>query len=321
MNQKIQKMFQIVAILLVIVALSMVGFLVYSKLIENNETSNVYATTITIIDNQSSGDIVIDEEILSQSVGIMEDKEEDIIELYNKFKAINEDTVAYLRIRNSNMNFPVVQSNTVCSTHHVVDNCYYLYRDIYKRSAVNENAIQFVEANNVIGNTIKDFDQNTVIYGHTWSNSEKNGKAARIGDPVDKQFGQLVSYTDMEWLKSHSVVELTTGVEKTYWIPQFVVYTDCIKTTYPNGFNFIKRTLNNSDIQKLYDRSVIVNPDTVDVDTDKFLLLSTCNYKYGSSKINRFIVVFKYIEADNYYDALEISKTITYEVHENVVDW
>ncbi len=310
------------SITLMVIAICMV-LLVCS--IEGKEEEIVedvkYGTNITIITNNTEQ---IDDEIVKQSVGLAEDNEEDVIDLYNKFNKVNEDTVAYLRIRNSNINFPVVQQHTVCETHNIVDNCYYLYRDIYKRTAVNDTAIQFMDANNYVSPTIAGFDQNTVIYGHTWTNSEKNGQAPRIGDAQDKQLGQLVSYTDMEWLNNHLVLEFTTGVERTYWVPQYIVYTDASRTYYPDGFNYFKRTLNQEDIEKLYDRSVVVNTDEVDLDTDKFMILSTCNHKYRNPEmtgINRFIVVFKYIDADSYSEALEIAVNMTYEQHDNVVDW
>ena len=77
----------------------------------------------------------------------------------------------------------------------------------------------------------------------------------------------------------HKVVELTTGEEITYWIPQFVVYTDCSKTDYPQGFN------------------------------------------YGNQKYNRFLVIFKNIKADNYFEALDIANNNLYLTHQNIVDW
>lgn len=278
-------------------------------------------TTIQVIEKDSSLDI--DDTILSESVGSIDpvDTEESLIDLYNKFHEINTDVVAYLRIRDSNINLPVAQQHTVCYKHNVVDNCYYLYRDIYKRTAVNDTAIQFMEANNIVSQTIDKFDQTTIIYGHTWSNNERNGKEVRIGNPDDKQFDQLVSYTDMDWLNSHRVLEFTTGTEVTYWVPQYVVYTDASKTTNPSGFNYGKRTLNQDDIDTMYNRSVIINPDTVDLENDKLLLLSTCNSKYENDGTNRLVVLFKYIEAEDYFDALDKAEDITYQNHDIMVDW
>lgn len=277
------------------------------------------STNNVIIYNAISTEI--DLNLLDRSVGYEEDLEEDIVKLYNDYKSINDDVVCYLRIRNSTMNFPLVQSHKVCTSHNIVDNCYYLYRDIYKRNAVNTNAISFVEANNKIGTAIKDFDQNTIIFGHTWSNSERNGAAPRIGNSSDKQLGQLVSYTDMSWLKEHLVLELTTGVERTYWVVQNVAYTDCIKVSNPDGFNYMKRNLSLDDLELFKMRSVIYNSEDGLVDTDKFLTLSTCNYKYGRDGTNRFVVVFKHISASSYNEALEMAKELEYIEQENMVDW
>lgn len=317
MNFRLIGKLKYISLLFFLIALVMViyVFIVYGQ--RDSLLTNVYGTDILLVDSVSE----VDTDLLDKSTGFIETEEDDIIQLYQKYKSINDDTVAYMRIRGSTMNFPIVQQHTICSTHNIVDNCYYLYRDIYKKTAVNTSAIQFMDANNDVFEKISDFDQNTVIYGHTWSNSEKNGRLARIGDESDKQFGQLVSYTDMDWLKSHSILEYTTGTERTYWIVQYVTYTDCMKSGNEDGFNYIKRTLSSDDIQKIYDRSVILNNSSVDVENDKFLLLSTCNYKYGTNKINRFIVLFKYIEADSYMEAYEKSQSVEFITHENVVDW
>lgn len=320
---KIDKILRFVSIIMVLIAVVFI-FLSFSNKKDNSAVLDVDETTnkgsITIIKDNLSDSTELKEEIIKESVGKTEDHEGNLISLYDRFKSINEDVVAYLRIRNSNLIFPIVQSKVFCSTHRMIDNCYYLYRNIYKESAVNETAIQFMEANNNVGKKIEDFDQNTIIFGHTWSNNEKNGKTRRIGDENDMQFDQLVSYTDMGWLNEHKVVELTTGEEITYWIPQFVVYTDCSKTDYPQGFNYGKRTLNSDDIKLLKDRSVIINSNDV-TEEDKLLLFSTCNYKYGSEKYNRFLVVFKNIEASDYFDALDIANQNVYLNHENIVNW
>lgn len=280
-------------------------------------------TTITIIGESSYKDKqqLVDNEILEESTGSNLDFDSELVEKYSQFKTINSDVVGYIRIRNSNLNFPFLQQSQICSEHNIIDNCYYEFRDIYGRSAINSTAISFVDGRNNITENIEDFDQNTIIYGHTWGNNEKNGKTTRIGDPNDKQFDQLVSYTDWDWFNSHLVLEMNTGNENSYWIPQFVVYTDATMDGYPKGFDYFKMTLNEDDINKLYDRSVIVNPDKVNLDTDKLLTLSTCNYKYSNSKVNRFVVVFKYIEDSTYNDALETAKSIAYESHNNIVDW
>lgn len=309
----------VIALIMLVIAVIVVCIAIRtsSKFIKVDDINNS-------IDIEYSAEVVeVNDDILAESVGTEApvDTEESLIDLYNKFYSINNDVVAYMRIRESNINLPVAQQHTVCSKHNTIDNCYYLYRDIYKRSAINNTAIQFMEANNKVGKTISEFDQTTIVYGHTWSNNERRGKEVRIGDPNDTQFDQLVSYTDMDWLDKHRVLEFTTGDEITYWVPQYVMYTDAVKRTNPNGFNYSKRTLSPDDIQIMIDRSVIVNQTEVNLDTDKLLILSTCNSKYENDGTNRLVVVFKYIEADNYADAVEAASHIKYQPHDIVVDW
>lgn len=318
-KNKLNWLYVIIAILFIILCIVTAVMFSQLKPVKSGAFNNRADTNKVIIINNK----VSDKEIVDAAVGnVTKDESDRLIDLYNKFKNINDDTMMYIRIRGTNIDLPVVTQREICSEHNKLDNCFYLYRNIYKNTAVNETAVAFVDCSNCITEDVNDFDKNTTVYGHTWRRQEGWGEAPRIGDPTDYQFAQLVSYTDLDWLHKHKVLELNTGGEDTYWIPQFVVYTDCVSSENPDGFNYAKRYHTAEDIDMLYNRSVIVNNTPVNRETDKLLTLSTCNYKYTNDNTTRFIVVFKLIQANNYEEALEAAnKQATYIQKQNDTSW
>ena len=72
-------------------------------------------------------------------------------EAFDKLLSINNDTRAWLRLNNTNVNYPIVQSS---------DNDFYLNHDYNKD--FNSNGWIFIDYRN----NMNDLDQNTIIYGH-----------------------------------------------------------------------------------------------------------------------------------------------------------
>lgn len=301
----------VIAILLVITAIVLMGEL-------NTPNGIITAYKNNKIVEDSNGDIYEPMVLRSTGNNIKEEEQESsLLDSYNIYKGLNEDTIAYLRIRETTMDFPIVQQHSKCSTHHVVDNCYYLYRDILKRRAVNPTAVVFADCGNVISKTASKLDGNTVIYGHNWDNNEDKGKKLRLSDPKDVQFAQLLGYTNLEWLQDHPILELNTGGETSYWSPAYVFYTDSLGPTAEDGFNYFKRVFTSEDIDVMKSRSVIYDENGLDTTKDKSLTLSTCSYKYGRRKDLRFVTVFKLLDADTYESALELASDINYTINDN----
>ena len=97
-----------------------------------------------------------------------------INELFKSLLDINKDTVGWLKINNTNIDYPVVQTT---------DNEYYLNNDFehYK----NYNGWIFADYRN----NMEDLDENTIIYGH---NKYLN----------ETMFGSLNKVLDDEWLNN-----------------------------------------------------------------------------------------------------------------------
>lgn len=141
--------------LLIIVLLEVVVF-ISVKL--NNDKTNKNIDEIQEIANNM--DTTYDEFDLNKSdQDISNDEEQEIINAYNtkyeesfdKLMSINSDTKAWLKVNNTNINYPIVQSS---------DNDFYLNHDFNKDS--NSNGWIFIDYRNNIDN----MDQNTIIYGH-----------------------------------------------------------------------------------------------------------------------------------------------------------
>lgn len=166
--------------------------------------------------------------------------------VFSELKKINKDTVAWVKVNNTKIDYPVVQSS---------DNEYYLSRDFYKKS-------------NVYGWVFMDFrnktsilDQNTIIYGH----QDRHGL----------MFTTLNEALKPSWYKNsdNQIIELNTP-NKLYKFKIFSVYiTDPVTDYLVTNFNDKDRYtnfLNNLVKKSIYNFGVNVDKD------DKILTLSTC---------------------------------------------
>ena len=166
--------------------------------------------------------------------------------VFSELKKINKDTVAWIKVNNTKIDYPVVQSS---------DNEYYLNRDFYKKS-------------NVYGWVFMDFrnktsilDQNTIIYGH----QDRHGL----------MFTTLNEALKPSWYKNsdNQIIELNTP-NKLYKFKIFSVYiTDPVTNYLVTNFNDKDRYtnfLNNLVKKSIYNFGVNVDKD------DKILTLSTC---------------------------------------------
>lgn len=99
---------------------------------------------------------------------------------FNKLLKINSETVGYITVKNTNISYPVVQHS---------DNSYYLKKDIYKKK--NSMGWIFMDYRN----DAKNFDFNTIIYGHNMRN--------------ETMFGTLKNVLDASWRKNEENMIIT----------------------------------------------------------------------------------------------------------------
>ena len=170
-------------------------------------------------------------------------------------KRINPDTVGWIWVNGTNVNYPVVQTN---------DNSYYLSHDFYKHSYYSG----WIFAD--YRNNFDTFGRNTIIYGH----NSLNGK----------MFSSLTWVLNDGWFndESHHYIELSTENSNSVW-QIFSVYTFEPEVYYLTT-GFTDETYD-TFLKTISSRTIYNFNNDVDI-TDKILTLQTC-----TNSGNRRIVI------------------------------
>mgnify|MGYP004518416047 FL=1 len=183
---------------------------------------------------------------------------------FNDLLNTNKDTVAWLNVSGTNINYPVVQT---------VDNSYYLSHAFDK--TLNKAGWVFMDYRN----NANTFDQNTIIYAH----SRYDGT----------MFGSLKTILTSSWYKNKDnyIIRMSTPKENTMWQ---------IFSTYiiPKESYYITPNFKNNDdyatfLKTIKERSEEEFSGTVNTN-DKILTLSTCKDNFG----NRVVMHAKLIKKE-----------------------
>lgn len=223
------------------------------RLLDWNKDNNKTNDNINKISNTKTEEIKDDEN--TELISTPDDKESDYW-YYITFPLIkvdftelikkNEDTVGWINVNNTNINYPVVQST---------DNNYYLTHSYDKKE--NEAGWVFLDYRNN-----KDFtSKNNIIYAHS---------------RLDKtMFGSLSKVLKQSWYKdkSNHIIRLSTPTEDSLW-QIFSVYvikeeTYYITTSWPSDTEYLD-FLNTIKERSKYNFNTELNTN------DKILTLSTC---------------------------------------------
>lgn len=185
-------------------------------------------------------------------------------QVFEKLLSINQDTVGWLTVNNTKINYPVVKAN---------DNDYYLKRDFNQ----NKNSMGWIYMD--YRNSINVMSQNTIIYGHNI-----NGGL---------MFGSLRYTLNESWYKktTNQIITFNTLNQNMKW-QIFSIYKVGVTNDYLYAnFNTDEEYLSFVDMIKsrsIYDFNVTINKD------DYILTLSTC---YGTGK-QRLVVHAKLITTE-----------------------
>lgn len=184
--------------------------------------------------------------------------------VFEKLLEINPDTVGWLTLNNTNIDYPVVKQK---------DNNYYLKRDYYQNK--NRHGWIFMDYRN----NIDELDKNTIIYGHNLANQ--------------KMFGTLRYALNSYWYKKtkNQIITFNTTKENMRWqifsIYTTPVVTDYLETEFKSDGDYL------SFLTMLSKRSIYDFNQTFSAD-DKILTLSTCS----NGTKNRLVVHAKLIKED-----------------------
>lgn len=234
-------------ILITIIQIILIGCIIWSSiyiikwLYENKKTNNMQNKIKTAVTIDKQNGYKIDFEELEKQ---------------------NKDIVAWLRVNNTNVDYPVVQAT---------NNDYYLHHSFDKTQ--NSAGWIFLDYKNKLDGT----DKNLIIYGH----NRKDGS----------MFGTLGKALNEEWYKNeqNQQIEFITKNEKNiykifsiYQIPDEDYY---ITTTFNNNEEYLN-FLNKIKSRSIYNFNVNLDENT------QILTLSTC----GASNKNRVVIHAKKLQ-------------------------
>ena len=184
---------------------------------------------------------------------------------FNELKALNSDTVGWIKVEGTIVNYPFVQSK---------DNNYYLRRSYDK--TYNTGGWIFLDYRNNINN----LGRNNIIYGHDRKD--------------DSMFGSLSNVYTKSWQnnKNNHIIKISTEKENTMW-QIFSIYhlpatSDYIRTSFSSDQDF-------QNFINLISNRTMYNFGTKATVNDKILTLSTC---YGSSGKERTVIHAKLIKRE-----------------------
>ena len=254
------KMFSAIIIFIIGVGLVTLMLDYYVQFKDNNKIEKELIDINKIIDNASSNNSV-DGNVTD--VDFIDDREEETTtkkvgssyssayyinysQIFEELLKKNTDTVGYLSVNNTKINYPVVQAST---------NSYYLNRDFNKRK--NSMGWIFMDYRN----DAKELNKNTIIYGH----NIKQGI----------MFGTLKYALNSSWYKkeSNQVITFNTPTKNMKWrifsIYRIPATEDYLKTEFESDEEYME-FLNMLKNRSIFNFNVELN------ESSKILTLSTC---------------------------------------------
>ena len=230
-------------VMLIVFLFSLIKVIMW--IIDNNNTNDIIkkvANTYEISEKSYDNEVIINENEKDIYFDYMKLKFIDVD--INKLKTFNQDTIGFIKVMGTNINYPFVQT---------LDNDYYLNRS-YDKTYNNAGWIFLDYRNNEFN------DKNTIIYGH-----------GRINGTM---FGSLKDTLKSSWQnnKDNYIIKISTEKENSIWqifsVYKIATTSDYLQTTFSdNEFE--------SFISLIKGRSSY-NFETNVTNEDKVLTLSTC---------------------------------------------
>lgn len=238
-----KKIIKISVVILLIGIMLISSYFIYKNMQEDKEQEEIFEELENIVTTNETNE--------------EKEQQEDNVNL-NKLYKINNDIVGWLKIENTNINYPVMQTKDRPD--------YYLRKNFYKEYSVF--GTPYIDENCDIEN-----GNNLIIYGH-----HING---------NKMFGELENYKNEEYYNKHKFIKFYTLNEKAEYeiisVFKTTVYND-------NGFKYyqyynledereFETFINKCKELSLYDTQKIAKYG------DKLLTLSTCDYSQNNGRL------------------------------------
>lgn len=170
-----------------------------------------------------------------------------------KLEDINEDYQGWIKVKNTNINYPILQAK---------DNDYYLDKDINKQN-LDSGSIFMHYLNNEFNS------KNTIIFGHNM----KNGT----------MFGELKKYKDESFFRDNNYIEIETkdGDKIKYKVfSAYIASSDenYLQTQFETNEQF-REYLERAEIRSMYKTDISLS------EKDKIITLSTCSYEKEDARL------------------------------------
>ena len=175
------------------------------------------------------------------------EKEEE--NLYDKY----EDYRGWIKIDNTNINYPIVQGK---------DNSFYLDKDINKN---------YLSSGSIFMNYLNHGfnDENTVLFGHHMRNKT--------------MFAQLEKYKEKEFFQNDNDIKIEVENDKVLTYKVFSVYVTDANDNYIKT-NFDNKSEYKEFLDKIKNKSIYKSDINVD-ENDKIITLSTCSYEFNDARM------------------------------------
>lgn len=216
-------------------------------------------------------------------------------------KEYNDETVGWIRIKGTGINFAVVQSKK--------NNNYYEslgYDKKYSHHVWGSGTRKYGDygviwaAFNSNLTSREDLSDNTVIFGHNWENISAT---PRMSSSQDIMMEHIVGYTYTEYAQENPYINFSIDGEDMTWVIVAGFYTEDYWSEGSKILDFDYVDTEFTDAQKelfiseIQSRSQFSTDDVMTVD-DKFLTISTCTRAKGSRSDQRFAVVARLVRED-----------------------
>lgn len=240
---------KIIASILTFVVIVVGGFFVYNSFLA--------PTT------EKQNDVKVTQKAEKSSYTVSAEEKKYLKERFDKYKAINKESVAYVNIPGTELDEPVVQTT---------DNATYLDKT-FDGGNVPYLGTVFMDTDNK-----KDFsDRLTWLFGHA--------RGSKVGD--HRMFNDVNYFDKQEFFDKHPYVVIETPERKYYYEAIAMIIVPETTAFYRTSFDDDKDF--ETQLSAVYDEAQIKKPNVKVSAKDKYLVLSTCREEDETIRSNLYL--------------------------------
>ena len=240
---------KIIASILTFVVIVVGGFFVYNSFLA--------PTT------EKQNDVKVTQKAEKPSYAVSAEEKKYLKERFDKYKAINKESVAYVNIPGTELDEPVVQTT---------DNATYLDKTFDGGYQPYLGTV-FMDTDNK-----KDFsDHLTWLFGHA--------RGSKVGD--HRMFNDVNYFDKQEFFDKHPYVVIETPERKYYYEAIAMIIVPETTAFYRTSFDDDKDF--ETQLSAVYDEAQIKKPNVKVSAKDKYLVLSTCREEDETIRSNLYL--------------------------------